>query len=367
MAKPLKIILAILLIILLIAAGYAAYVLTTYYRIEDNQELVPELTGIIEPGALSVAVPAFDVVTDEKLSVTSWNIGFGAYTDQFSFFMDGGEYARGFSKEAVLENMNNIVTEAADFKSDLYLLQEVDTDSTRSYHIDQKKILTDAFDGRNSVFGLNYDSPYLFYPFTEPHGKSVSGLLTISDFEIKSAVRRSLPIQEDLARLVDLDRCYTVSRLNTDAGNALVLINLHLSAYTTDPTIANQQLEMLYEDIQAEYAAGNYVICGGDFNKDLLGDSSRYFGVSAEGLSWAQSFPFESLPAGFTLVAPFDEAAPVPSCRNADAPWDPEKVFQITVDGFIVSDNIEVVSSRVVDAGFRYSDHNPVQMEFILK
>ena len=38
------------------------------------------------------------VPVGEELTVTSWNIGFGAYTDRFSFFMDGGEYSRGFSE-----------------------------------------------------------------------------------------------------------------------------------------------------------------------------------------------------------------------------------------------------------------------------
>jgi len=249
----------------------------------------------------------------------------------------------------------------------IHLIQEVDIDSTRSYHIDQKEILEDVLPGKNSTFALNYDSPYLFYPFTEPHGKSVAGLLTLSDFEINRVFRRSLPIQEDLAKLVDLDRCYTVNRINTSDGRALVLYNFHLSAYTTEPTIANRQLEMLYEDMAAEYAAGNYVISGGDFNKDLLGDSSKIFGVSGEDFSWAQPLPVDAIPDGFSLAAPFDAANPVPSCRNADRPWDPETNFQLTIDGFLVSDNVKVIASDVVDFQFAYSDHNPVQMSFALK
>lgn len=75
--------------------------------------------------------------------------------------------------------------------------------------------------------------------------------------------------------MLDLDRCYCVNRLPAADGKELILINLHLSAYTTDPTIADQQLAMLYDDMVKEYEAGNYVICGGDFNKDLLGDSRR--------------------------------------------------------------------------------------------
>ena len=53
------------------------------------------------------------------------------------------------------------------------------------------------------------------------------------------------------------------------------------------------------------------------------------------------------------------------SCRNADAPYSPAQLT-LTVDGFLVSDNVEVVDSAVLDAGFLYSDHNPVWMDFKL-
>ena len=66
------------------------------------------------------------------------------------------------------------------------------------------------------------------------------------------------------------------------------------------------------------------------------------------------------------LVAPLDEKKPVPSCRNADGPYNPDQ-FVLTIDGFIVTKNIEVVSKEVLDTQFAYSDHNPVRMEFTIK
>lgn len=360
MKKGLKITGVILLAVIVLIAGYLIYLFTSYHRIEDNQ--------VIEPS--DSAFVAACVPVGKELQVTSWNIGFAAYTDQFSFFMDGGKYSRAFSKDAVLENMGDITAELSGFNSDFYLIQEVDTDSTRAYHVDESEILASrlaADHSRSYTFALNYDSPYLFYPFTEPHGKSKAGLLTFSDYTISSALRRSLPVQTDVAKLLDLDRCYVINRIPTENGKELVLINFHLSAYTTDPTIADRQLEMLYEDMSAEYAEGNYVICGGDFNKDLLGDSSVYFGISKKDYSWAKSFPFESIPDGFSLVAPLDEDYPVPSARNADAPWDAKTNFQVTLDGFLVSDNVKVNRSNVVDTQFKYSDHNPVQLDFRLE
>ena len=85
-------------------------------------------------------------------------------------------------------------------------------------------------------------------------------------------------IETGFSKFLDLDRCYAKNYIDVDNGKQLVLFNVHLSAYTTDPSTAVNQIKMLTEDMQAEYDAGNYVIVGGDMNKDLLGDSSEYFG-----------------------------------------------------------------------------------------
>ena len=60
-----------------------------------------------------------------------------------------------------------------------------------------------------------------------------------------------------------------------------------------------------------------------------------------------------------TLAAPFDETAPVASCRNPDKPYEPGD-FVVTVDGFIHSANVEMSDCKVIDTRYKYSDHNPV-------
>ena len=60
-----------------------------------------------------------------------------------------------------------------------------------------------------------------------------------------------------------------------------------------------------------------------------------------------------------------DTTNPVPSCRNADAPYH-EGQYVLTVDGFVVSDNVTVEQAVVEDTGFAWSDHNPVSMRFVL-
>ncbi len=354
--KILKAVLAVILIAVLVVGGYVAYVFISYHRLPDEQVL-----NIRSDAPSSV----LDVSGDYHL--TSWNIGFGAYTADFSFFMDGGIYSRAYSEEFNRENIQKIIDELKSYNSDFYLIQEVDFDSTRTYHVDQCEMIYSDFDhAYTSTFGVNYDSPYLFYPVTEPIGASKSGLLTLSGTKITESIRRSLPIQDGFAKFLDLDRAFTVNRIPASDGKELVLINLHLSAYTTDDTIVTRQLEMLTGVIKDEYAKGNYVIAGGDFNMDLLQDSGSIFGVSGEDFSWAQPFPLSTVPEGVTLVAPYDEANPVPSCRNADSPWNPETNFQITIDGFLVTDNVKVTKCEVTDQQFAYSDHQPVQLEFEL-
>ena len=356
MKKVLKAILCIVLAIVIIAVGYVAYVFIDFHRIGDQKLDVT-----------SVAAASGSAKTGSAYKIVSWNIGFGAYEDDYGFFMDGGTQSWAWSKERLDKNLNNITDFLAKQKADLYLIQEVDFDATRSYHFDQREYLLKGITDQNYTFAQNYDSPFLMYPLTQPHGKSRAGLMTFSGFKINSAARTELPIESGFTKFLDLDRCYSSNRIAMENGKELVLYNFHLSAYTSDGTIANDQLKILLDDIQAEYDKGNYCIAGGDFNKDILGDSSVYFGKSDIEYTWAQPIPPEIL-AGYKakLVAPINEASPVPSCRNADGPYNPGQ-YVLTIDGFLVTDNIEVVGSDVIDTQFKYSDHNPVYMEFILK
>jgi len=352
----LKIALIVLLALIVLVGAYVAYVLISYHRRPDNETLEvyrPSMTARADTG--------------ETYRIISWNIGFGAYEDDYGFFMDGGTESWAWSKERLLDNLDRIGDLLVSQTADFLLVQEIDYDSTRSYHVDEWTMLRERLEGYASDFAVNYDSPFLFYPITQPHGASRSGIGTFSRFPVESALRRSLPVEEGLTKLLDLDRCYSVSRLPLESGGELVLYNFHLSAYTSDGTIATEQLRMLLADMQAEVEAGNWCIAGGDFNKDILGDSSVYFGKSDIEYTWAQPIPAEVFDGvDITLVTPLDESAPVPSCRNADGPYHPGQ-YVLTIDGFLVSPNVTVESAGVLDTQFQYSDHNPVTMTFTLE
>ncbi len=341
----------VLATVLVVLGSYLLYIVFGYYRVADNRPLTVE-------GNATAPAPV-----GEPLSLMTFNIGFGAYSRDYSFFMDGGEHARAYSKEAVLNNTAGAYGAVQEKNPAFLLLQEVDVDGTRSYHVDQTAYFAEHMTGYDRIFAQNYDSPYFLYPFHQPIGANQSGMMTFSRYGIERAVRRSLPIEESLNKYLDLDRAYTVSVIPTENGKNLFVYNVHLSAYTSDGGIATEQLRMLLSDMEARYKAGHYVIAAGDFNKDMLGDSSQYFERVEADLNWAKPFDFSLLPDGITAHS----GQNTPTCRNADAAFRGDGTdFVLSVDGVLVSDNVELQVCETVDLGFANSDHNPVYVTFVL-
>ena len=353
----LKVILVLLFALLAVVAAYLLYVILTYHRIDDNLPLTVE--GDAKEDTVTVGT---------EYTIVTQNLGFGAYTRDFTFFMDGGKESRAESAESVRECIGLAMDEIEGFDADFILFQEVDLDSTRSYHINQYDILSERFADYSRCKAVNYDSAYLMYPLLEPHGASYSSMATFSRFKIQSSLRRSFPISTSFSKFLDLDRCYSVSRIKTDGGKELVIYNVHSSAYGGSDEIRSAQMTMLMNDMKAEYDKGNYVICGGDFNHDFTGDSTQKLngGMDTLDFGWAQPFPAELIPEGFSRAISYKNGEYKPTCRDCDIPYE-EGNFTIIVDGFIVSDNVKVVEVENIVTGFEYSDHNPVVLKFILE
>ncbi len=355
MKRALKWAAVILAVILVIIIAYIIYVFAAYHRLPDKLPLEVEKSG----EGTDFEEEAF--LEKESYSIMTYNIGFGAYQPDFSFFMDGGESSWGKDAESVAEAVCGAGELVRSLNPDFALLQEVDRDGTRSYHIDELELLNQSLKGYYYTYAQNYDSPFLFYPLSEPHGANKAGIVTYSGGEIGDALRRSLPISESFSKFVDLDRCYSISRIPLKDGKMFCLYNIHMSAYGSSDELRSGQLSMLYGDMEADYKAGNYVVCGGDFNHNL---KIEYRENEPE---WAHLFPRESLPEGFRMAideSEEEESIAHNTCRDTSAPYDENTSYTVTLDGFIVSDNVIVNSYMHVDSGYRNSDHDPVLMEF---
>lgn len=355
--------LAVLILIILAVGGYVVYMQSQYYRIPDHE-------------VLEVATPAAGQLSpDTVYTALTYNVGFGAYGPEYTFFMDtgamadgtptAGYWARARSEEEMLAHINGAGTAAAAENADFVLLQEVDTHATRSFYTDQKALLQTYFPGYGQVFANNFHSAYLFYPFYQPHGSVEAGLYTLSKYEIASAERRSYPVDDSFfIKFTDLDRCFSVQRLTVKNGKELVLINSHMSAYDEGGTVRAAQLAMLNEVLAQERDKGNYVIVGGDFNHALYG-TSQAFPSRQKHPDWVFELSDKDLTAGFSFVQA-SNGFETPTCRGCDIPYEKGVNYTVVVDGFIISDNISATAENI-DTDFAYSDHNPVKLTFTLK
>ena len=330
---------------LVVAAALALFVWlwATEFRPEAEEPVTVE-----EPVELPLNKVTFTVL--------SWNVGYGGLGEESDFFMDGGTMVRSDS-QLVTKNFTGIQSFLSETNSDFILLQEVDSDSKRSYGLDEVSKLQAKL-GRSSAYALNFSTNYVPYPFPTI-GKVHSGLLTFSQYAITDAVRISLPCPFSWPMsMVNLKRCLLVSRISIEGSEQeLVLVNLHLEAYD-DGEGKLEQSKQLREFVEQEYQKGNYVIAGGDWNQ-IFPDSETAYPNSHKEL-WSPGYlDSAELVEGWRYV--WDDS--VPSCRLLNQPYDSadaENTQYYVIDGFLVSPNLNVEGVETLDEGFRNSDHNPV-------
>lgn len=377
----LKIVGSLLGMIVIALVVYLAYIVFSYSRI-GNQTLSPNNNSTLET-----------VSVGSTYSCTTYNVGFGAYSQDYTFFLDTGYddkgeatcgyYSKAKSKEVVLFNINGAIDTIESKNIDFAFFQEVDIDSTRSYHIDQNEMITNAFSSYSNVFCQNYKSSFLAYPFYDMHGASNAGLTTLSRYKIQTSERIEYTISTSFSKFIDLDRCFSVSSVKVSNGKTLHLINNHMSAYDEGGVIRSKQMEELYTFASTCYNNGDYVVIGGDFNHDLITynpdfsynmTNNRAYGMTKKAPDWVSYFFNEDgtsfFDNGFSVVASDNN----PTCRNNDIEWIEGETFVVTVDGFIVSNNIDIVVIETIKTlqgnkdvdGFAFSDHEPVYLEFKL-
>jgi endonuclease/exonuclease/phosphatase family metal-dependent hydrolase len=207
----------------------------------------------------------------------------------------------------------------------------------------------------------------MYVPYPLPMiGHVESGLYTLSAAQARTAERISLPVPFSWpVRLVNLKRCLLVSRYPVKGSDKeLVLINLHLEAYDSGEG-KEAQTRQLVSFMQEEYAKGNYVIAGGDFNQRFTNiDQSAY--PVYEGMWQPGEISADAFGSGFSLL--MDNTTP--TCRSLDKAWAGAEAegFQFyLIDGFIISANITPEAVETLDFNFACSDHNPVRMTFTLE
>lgn len=355
--KALKIVLlsvgSLLGTIVLLFGIFLIYASATTLKVKDRERM--KVHGNLET--------AFDASVSHD--ILSWNIGYCGLDEYNDFYMDGGKNSLARSPKAVKQNLNAIKNKISELDPDLFFIQEIDVDSHRSYNINELKSFRKTFDAEHYEysFASNFKAGFIPVPLSEPLGSVYSGIATYSKYHSTEATRIQLPIPFKWpVNLLNLKRCLLVNRLPIQGSNKeLVLVNLHLEAYS-DNAGKIKQLKMLMKIFESEVAKGNYVIAGGDFNQTFSNiDLEKYDHYK----DWVPPIIDVTKYPDSQFV--MDDS--VPTCRSLNKPYhntDIEKHVHYMLDGFVLSNNIQVNSCETLDLGFVNTDHNPVKLNFTL-
>ena len=338
----------LLLVLAVLAGGFLGFLTVTEYRPEAVE---PALAG--EPNNCPV-------LDQEEIRILSFNTGYASLGMESDFLLDGGQGTGMQDRMTVEANMNGISDLLAETDADFYMLQEVDLDSRRTFGIQQLDAYAQVLAQHQWFYAPNFLCSFVPYPIQAPFGQINSGIATYSRYQVAQASRIRLPNPFSWpVRTANLKRCMLVTRIPMEGTDAqLVVVNFHLEAYD-DGAGKAAQTQQLFSLLEEEYARGNYVIAGGDFNQIFPGVETDLKPTS----EWVPA-PLDPLPPsleGWRYA--YDDT--VPTCRLLNQPYDPEdpRTQYYVIDGFIVSPNLEIRNVQTLSREFVFSDHNPVVME----
>ncbi len=350
--KVLKIVLisigAVFALVISFIGGVLIFASATTLKIKD-----------VEKMQVNTSIQA-EINKDNQIKLMTWNTGYGALDEKQDCYWDGGKGVYGESKEVVEQNINALKDKISQENPDIFIVQELDVDSKRSYFINELGSFRESFDkDYNNTFARNFKAGLVPLPLYKMTGKVDAGIATFSKFSITDSERVQLPIPFSWPmKLFNLKRCLLVSRMAIkDSDKELVMINLHLEAYSSEEGKAKQASQLM-DLMKEEYSKGNYVIAGGDFNQTF---SHIGFDKYPNNGDWDCPVFEETNYSDFS----FEMDDTYPTCRSLKTKlegYDKETFQYYMIDGFIVSKNITVNEIHTLDMGFKNTDHNPVTM-----
>ena len=305
-----------------------------------------------------------NVISDTTFNVLIWNLGYGGLGAEVDFFYDGGKMVTSPKEHVEKNNRGMVELLKQNSDADFIMLQEADRNSKRSWRIDQVEEFAAALPDHNYAFTPNYAVEYLPFPYLDPIGHIYGGLLTLSKYTPEETKRIALPNITDIPRKwFYLKRCLMLQRYKLANGKDLVIINTHFEAYDAGGLVKKEQREVTRKILTDEYAKGNYVILGGDWNIAPPG-----FNVH----TWEHKKITDELylmnndsvyvPGWHYVYDPTTATN-----RKNETSYTEGQTFKTIIDYFYMSPNIQVDSIHGIDMHFAYSDHNPVKMKITLR
>lgn len=333
------------LIAVLILLYIAALIVANRYRQPAARE-----------AALLLNQSARPVAATDSLTIATWNIGYAGMGQASDFVFDLGEQRRPLSAEVVDQNLSAIAEQLPRLDVDVLLLQEVAQPSWITYQRDVLAVVVNALPDYGSMFGADIHTKLMPRRFSMRIGNAI-----FSRYQVASAERRGLPLEPDF-QLGIFRKAYRahIARFVDATGNSWVIVNIHLSAFDDAVVdIRRQQVQVVLDFAEAEYAQGNHVVIGGDWNLRLT-DREFAHTTDTKYQFWIRDFPTVLIPEGWQWAV--DESTP--TVRTAHQPYVAGDNYVLTIDGFLVSPNVSVSSVKAIDLTFKHTDHHPVVATF---
>ena len=308
-------------------------------------------------GAIEITGGAGVRAAGERLDMISWNLGYGGLGAESDFVADGGSRILAPDRAAVARNVDGIVRTLSQARADVVMLQEVAVTSPLNYWRALWSEVRQSRPASGTAFLVDVVSRGLPWPVRLEHG-----LATLSEVRIGTAQSVPLPLENSYwLGMMRKQYALLVTRLPIAGGRReWVLANLHLAAFDEGGATRRRQLDAVIAFAQQEFARGNPVVIGGDWNM-VLGGRERPHKTEARHLDWVRPLPSGAVPAGWQFVLDPER----PTVRTLHKPYVAGENFVTTIDGFLVSPNVGVEGVQVIDQGFAFSDHHPVVATFV--
>lgn len=302
---------------------------------------------------------AADVITKDTLKIVSWNIGYAGLGDDMDFFYDGGSSVQ-CSEQRTVENLNAIIAFLRQHDdADFILLQEVDFDSKRSYHMNEYDSICAAMPQYMGWSGLNYVSGFVPIPVTDPIGKVKSGVVILSRYAPIEVLRLQYPGGFGFpTRIFNLKRCLlTASFRLDDSDTPLYISTTHNTAYDTGG-MRSGEMSFLRSYLNGKPLA----VTAGDWNSN-----PPSYTPSRRELDDAHFSPLPLKAADFPSDWIFLADTSTYSTRYGYEPYNPATTTRTILDFALLGSGISPLEVQTVDLGFKNSDHNPVVMKLRVK
>jgi len=345
--KALSVLLITVLFALLATIGFIIYLTINSYQPSGKQILFTQNKNI-----------AF---TDTStLNLLSWNICYGGFNNEMDFLFKNGKRIKTSKADAQasLEGISAFLADKSGF--DVIMLQEVDSNSRRSYFVNEYNLICKNLPGFHPDFCTDHAVAFFPFPIFNPLGKITSGLLSLNRMKPSQSFRIALPnLYKWPHSLIFPSRALLVNRHQLNNNKELIIVNLNFNN-KCEASFPDGQMEFIRDFLVNEYEKGNYVIAGGDWGQRPPGIIPDFHFNNTDSTQ-KPSIPNDFLP-GWQWIADIH----APTSRMLDKPYNPGKSLTFITDFFVISPNIEKLDNHAIHLDFKHSPHNPITVKIKL-